>query len=77
MPAAKSGTEETAVSRFVGQPAHRSEAKVDRSGCQLSGLQMDTVPEYYRLAEGEAGLRAIPANQFVEGVPVAALGIVG
>jgi len=38
---------------------------------------MDTVPEYYRLAEGEAGLRAIPVNQFVEGVPVAALGIVG
>ncbi len=36
---------------------------------------MDTVPEYYNLVEGEAGLRALPVNEFVDGVPVAALGI--
>ena len=68
-------TEKTAVSRFVGQTTHRPEPKIDRSGGQFPELEVDAVPKYHGLVEGETRLRAIPVNELVDGVPVAALGI--
>jgi hypothetical protein len=34
-----------------------------------------TIAEYHGLIEGEARLRAIPVDGFIDGVPVSALGI--
>jgi hypothetical protein len=61
--------------RFLGEAAHRAEAEIDRAGRQLSRFQMDTIPENDALAERKPRFRAIPLDEFVNGVPVSSLSI--
>ena len=61
------GAEKAAVRRFVGQTAHRPEPKINRSGRQAPGFQVDVIPEYDGLVECEAWLRAIPVNKLIDG----------
>jgi hypothetical protein len=63
------------VSCLVDQATNRPEPKIDSSGRQFPELQVDAVPKYDGLVEGEARLRTVPVDELVVGVPVATLGI--
>jgi hypothetical protein len=41
----------------------------------MPGFQVDTIAEDNGLAEGEARLRAVPFNEFLDGVPVSSLSV--
>jgi hypothetical protein len=67
--------EEPAIGRLVRETAHSSEAKVDRTWSEIPGFQMHSVPEGYSFAERQPRLGTIPIHEFVDRVPVPALGI--
>ena len=68
-------SEQPAIGSLVGEAAHCAEAEIDRTVCQLSKFQVDTIPENDALAERKPRLRAIPIVKLVNGVPVSSLSI--
>ena len=57
------------------QAAHDSQAQVDRSRRELSGLQLNPVPQDNVLAKCQSRFRTIPIDEIVDGECVGAGGL--
>jgi len=74
-PSSQVCAEEPAVGCLVRKTAHGSKTKVDRTGSEIAGFQMHSVPEDHGFAERQPRLGTIPLHEFVDRVPVPALSI--
>ena len=61
------------ICSFVCQSAHRGQPDVDGTWRQQPLFEMDPITRNDCLVEGEPGLRAIPADEIVDGTPIAPL----
>ncbi len=63
-------TEQAGIGCFVCQAPHGSQPQVDRRCRKASGLQLDPVSQYHRLAEGQPRLGAVPVDEVVDGMRI-------
>jgi len=66
-------TEESAIGRFIRQSAYRRQSSVDRRLGKWAVFECDPVPCDHGLVERETTLRAVPVDEFANGMVVRAL----
>jgi len=64
------GAQEAALRRLVSQPADGPEPEIDCAWGEMTGLQMHTVADDYRLAERQSWLGAVPVHELVNGMAI-------
>src|SRR5215467_4601602 len=64
---------QSGVRRFIGEASNCGEPDVYRAGRQQAIFEVNSVSRHYGLVEGQPRLRAVPANEIVNGTPIAAL----
>jgi hypothetical protein len=52
-----------------------TQAEIDRSWRKVTRFQMHSVSDHYGIAERQSWFGAVPVNEFVDGMPITALGI--
>ena len=62
------GGQQSSIACFVDQPTDGREPDVDGRWCKLPNLQLCPILEDHAAAESEAGLRAIPVDEFIHGM---------
>jgi hypothetical protein len=69
--------QEAAIGSFVRETPDSPKAEIDRPWREVAGLKVHTISQNDSLAKRQARLRAVPIDELVDGVPVAALCIGG
>jgi hypothetical protein len=69
----KVGAQKPAVGSLVCKPANGGEAQVDSGGGILGLFETDPVACHYLLVEGKARFRAVPVDEFANGMIVRSL----
>ena len=65
--------EESRICRFIGESSDCCKPHVDGARCKQPVFEMNPVAGDHRFIEGQPRLRTIPANEIVDGTPIAAL----
>jgi hypothetical protein len=69
------GTQKTRVRRLVGKTPYGAETEVDRTGRKLACFEVTAIAKNHRTVQCGSRLRAVPVNEFVDGMAISALAV--